>query len=295
MPLPASSAARARPRQPQSQPAFVRLLSRPAERQPVSVEDLAAPAAATRFRTAARRASRITATRRARRALRSAIAAHLAATRGVVVDPGCIVIVNGIQEAINIAARLFLGPGATGAGRDALLSGRGLRLRGFGRATRRRRRSTRTACASTSSPTRPAGLLYLTPSHQYPTGYVLSLEPARATRRLGARATAATSSKTITTATFATRARRCRRSPRSRPIARSISARSPSRSARACGSATSPRRREIAEAVRTAEGAAQQRQCLARSGGARRDDARRRLSRPSHAPAQPLRARAATA
>jgi GntR family transcriptional regulator/MocR family aminotransferase len=47
-------------------------------------------------------------------ALRSAIAGHLAASRGVVVDPACIVIVNGIQEAINIAARLFLGSGATG-------------------------------------------------------------------------------------------------------------------------------------------------------------------------------------
>ena len=37
------------------------------------------------------------------------------------------------------------------------------------------------------------------------------------------------------------------------------------------------------------EGAPQQRQRVARTGGSRRDDARRRLSRPSHSPAQPLR------
>ena len=58
---------------------------------------------------------------------------------------------------------------------------------------------------------------------------------------------AATCSRTITTAISATRARICRRSPRSRPIARSISGRSPSRSAADCarlhGRARTDRRR----------------------------------------------------
>src|SRR5260370_12258775 len=44
-------------------------------------------------------------------ALRTAIAGHLAVTRGIVAEASRIMVVNGIQEGINIAARLFLGPG----------------------------------------------------------------------------------------------------------------------------------------------------------------------------------------
>ena len=108
-------------------------------------------------------------------ALRSAVAAHLAATRGVVVDPSCIVIVNGIQEAINIAARLFLGPGATALVETPCYQGAAFAFEATG---------ARLVGAPVDEeglrvdelPDEPAGLLYLTPSHQYPTGYVLSLE-----------------------------------------------------------------------------------------------------------------------
>ncbi len=108
-------------------------------------------------------------------ALRSAVAAHLAATRGVVVDPSCIVIVNGIQEAINIAARLFLGPGATALvetpcyqGAAYAFEASGARLLGAP--------VDEDGLRVDELPDEPAGLLYLTPSHQYPTGYVLSLD-----------------------------------------------------------------------------------------------------------------------
>lgn len=47
------------------------------------------------------------------RALRVAIAAHVAASRGILADPARIVIVSGAREAIYIAAALFLGPGCT--------------------------------------------------------------------------------------------------------------------------------------------------------------------------------------
>jgi GntR family transcriptional regulator/MocR family aminotransferase len=108
-------------------------------------------------------------------ALRSAVAAHLAATRGVVVDPSCIVIVNGIQEAINIAARLFLGPGATALVETPCYQGAAFAFEASG---------ARLVGAPVDEdglrvgelPDEPAGVLYLTPSHQYPTGYVLSLE-----------------------------------------------------------------------------------------------------------------------
>ena len=43
--------------------------------------------------------------------LREQIAAHLAATRGLVADPGCIVITGGTQQALRTAADLLLDPG----------------------------------------------------------------------------------------------------------------------------------------------------------------------------------------
>jgi GntR family transcriptional regulator/MocR family aminotransferase len=62
--------------------------------------------------------------------LREQIAAHLAATRGLVTDPGCIVITAGTQQALRTAAELLLDPGDTAwvedpgyiAGRGALLA-----------------------------------------------------------------------------------------------------------------------------------------------------------------------------
>jgi GntR family transcriptional regulator/MocR family aminotransferase len=44
-------------------------------------------------------------------ALREQIAAHLAATRGLAADPGCIVVTSGTQQALRTAADLLLDPG----------------------------------------------------------------------------------------------------------------------------------------------------------------------------------------
>jgi GntR family transcriptional regulator/MocR family aminotransferase len=62
--------------------------------------------------------------------LREQIAAHLAATRGLVADPGCIIVTGGTQQALRTAADLLLDPGDAVwvedpgyiAGRGALLS-----------------------------------------------------------------------------------------------------------------------------------------------------------------------------
>ena len=63
-------------------------------------------------------------------ALRSQIAGHLAATRGLAADPGCIVITAGTQQALRAAADLLLDPGDAAwvedpgyiAGRGALIA-----------------------------------------------------------------------------------------------------------------------------------------------------------------------------
>ena len=56
-------------------------------------------------------------------ALRTAIANHLAAARGIVADPSRIVIVSGIQEGLTLAARLFLSRGALSVVEDPCYHG----------------------------------------------------------------------------------------------------------------------------------------------------------------------------
>jgi GntR family transcriptional regulator / MocR family aminotransferase len=107
-------------------------------------------------------------------ALRSAIAHHLAAARGIIADPAQIVVIAGIQEGINIAARLFLAPGTVAALETPCYQGAAFAFEAAG-----------SALASVpvdedglipeDLPKRPAALLYLTPSHQYPTGHTFSL------------------------------------------------------------------------------------------------------------------------
>ena len=118
-------------------------------------------------------------------ALRTAIASHLAVTRGIVAEASRIIIVSGIQEGINIAARLFLGPGTA-----AVVENPGYQGAVFGFAA---------AGAEIVSvpvddhglvvaglPSRRAALAYVTPSHQYPTGRTLGGTAARTPDRLGA-------------------------------------------------------------------------------------------------------------
>lgn len=107
-------------------------------------------------------------------ALRDAVAQHVGAARGIAAHARDVLIVNGIQEALNIVARMFVrqgtrvaieNPGYLGAAN--VFASYGARLvpvdvdaHGVGAA---------------KLPA-DATLLYVTPSHQYPTGATLSLE-----------------------------------------------------------------------------------------------------------------------
>jgi GntR family transcriptional regulator / MocR family aminotransferase len=108
-------------------------------------------------------------------ALRTAIANHLAAARGIVADPSRIVIISGIQEGLALAARLYLARGALSVIEDPCYQGAA--------------RVFEAADAEVASvavdqdglipdclPQRTASLLYTTPSHQYPTGATMSSE-----------------------------------------------------------------------------------------------------------------------
>ncbi|HEY6189573.1 MAG TPA: PLP-dependent aminotransferase family protein [Pyrinomonadaceae bacterium] len=108
--------------------------------------------------------------------LREAVAAHLAAARGVRCTPEQIIITNGTQQALDLIGRIFLSksvdvcledPGYLGA-RD-IFNATGARIvpvpvddEGFDLQTARKR-----------SP--KARLIYVTPSHQFPLGVTMSL------------------------------------------------------------------------------------------------------------------------
>jgi GntR family transcriptional regulator / MocR family aminotransferase len=112
-------------------------------------------------------------------ALRSAIADHLATTRGISADPGRVIVTTGAQECISIAARLFLNHGIPSAIEDPCYQGAAFAFEAAG-----------SEIVSVGIdfeglipeqlPQRPTALLYLTPSHQYPAGHALSLDRRRA-------------------------------------------------------------------------------------------------------------------
>jgi GntR family transcriptional regulator / MocR family aminotransferase len=106
-------------------------------------------------------------------ALRTAIANHLAASRGIVADPSRIVVVSGTQEGLNIAARLFLARGCLGVVEDPCYRGAVSAFEATG-AEIASVAVDHDGLVTSELPRLTASLLYLTPSHQYPTGGTLS-------------------------------------------------------------------------------------------------------------------------
>ncbi len=110
--------------------------------------------------------------------LRTAIAGHIAASRGIVADVGRIIVTGGIQEGIHITSRLFLGPGLVAAIENPCYRGAHMAFAASG---------AHVAAVPVDDEgilpdalPRNASLLYVTPSHQYPTGHMLTLERRQA-------------------------------------------------------------------------------------------------------------------
>jgi GntR family transcriptional regulator / MocR family aminotransferase len=108
-------------------------------------------------------------------ALRTAIASHLATSRGIMADPSRILIVSGVQEALNLAARLFLSRGMLGVVEDPGYQGAALAFEAAG-AEIAGVGVDPFGLIPDQLPKRAASLLYITPSHQYPTGVALSAD-----------------------------------------------------------------------------------------------------------------------
>lgn len=108
------------------------------------------------------------------RPLQDALCAYLIASRGVSCAPEQIAIVSGVQEALDLAARLFLDPGDRVCMEDPGYIGATLAFEAVG---------ARICSASvddegmkpSDSSLRGARLVYVTPGHQFPLGTTMSL------------------------------------------------------------------------------------------------------------------------
>ena len=142
-----------------------------------------------------RRARRLSARRLAYQApggapeLREALAGYLGRARGVVATPDQIVIVHGSQQAIDLATRLLVDPGATAVLEEPHYTGFSYCLRAAGAQLAYvpvDEQGLRTDALDGVA----ARLACVTPSHQYPTGAVLSLPRRMALLDWAARADA---------------------------------------------------------------------------------------------------------
>jgi GntR family transcriptional regulator / MocR family aminotransferase len=109
-------------------------------------------------------------------ALRSAIAQYLSRARAVVCDPSQIIITNGIQQALDLMLRILLEPGDAIALEDpGYLSARRIFLSHRAMLVPIPVDQAGLQVEKLTKETTPIRLVYVTPSHQFPTGAVLSL------------------------------------------------------------------------------------------------------------------------
>jgi len=106
--------------------------------------------------------------------LREAICAQLRRSRAVVCDPSEVIVVNGSQQALDLVMRVLVEPGDAVAIEDPHYNGISEALRVAGA----RLRPVPVDREGLNPKFLPddAGMVYVTPSHQFPTGAILSLE-----------------------------------------------------------------------------------------------------------------------
>jgi len=106
--------------------------------------------------------------------LQEAVCAYLSASRGVKCEPGQVAIVSGAQEALDLAARLFLNPGDRVCMEDPGYIGAAMVFEGIG-AKISPANVDDDGMKPSPSNLRGARLVYVTPAHQFPLGASMSL------------------------------------------------------------------------------------------------------------------------
>jgi GntR family transcriptional regulator/MocR family aminotransferase len=106
--------------------------------------------------------------------LRAAICAHLRRSRAVVCDPSEVIVVNGSQQALDLVMRVLVEPGDAVAIEDPHYDGIREALRGAG--ARLRPVPVDQEGLNPAKLPEDARMVFVTPSHQFPTGAILPLE-----------------------------------------------------------------------------------------------------------------------
>jgi GntR family transcriptional regulator/MocR family aminotransferase len=106
--------------------------------------------------------------------LREAIAAHVGASRGIRCDAADVIVTAGIQEALNIVARLFIVPGGRLLIEEPGYRGAALAFASYG--ARLVPLPVDAQGLDVAALPQEGRVLYVTPSHQYPTGATLAPE-----------------------------------------------------------------------------------------------------------------------
>ena len=107
--------------------------------------------------------------------LRQAIATYLGPARGITATAEQVIVVSGIQQGLNVVARLLIRPGASVATECPCYQGAAFVFESYGG----RLVPVEVDCDGldvSGLPERGIGLTYVTPSHQFPLGHTLSLE-----------------------------------------------------------------------------------------------------------------------
>lgn len=120
--------------------------------------------------------------------LRESLAEHAGVARGIKATAEQVLITNGIQQGLNILARLFIQYGTPIAVENPCYSGAANTFLSYGAKLIAVEMDASGANVDSLSPD-PA-FLYLTPSHQYPTGITMSLERRKQVLAWAARANA---------------------------------------------------------------------------------------------------------
>ncbi len=106
--------------------------------------------------------------------LRQAVASYLSTSRGVKCAPEQVAIISGVQEALDLAVRLFLNPGDRVCMENPGYPGAAIAFKAFGAKVSAIRLDDQGMQVQDAS-MRGARLVYVTPGHQFPLGVTMSL------------------------------------------------------------------------------------------------------------------------
>ena len=107
--------------------------------------------------------------------LRNALIKHLRASRGIRVEAKQVIIVAGVQEALNLISRIFISPKTPVVIESPTYQGAAFTFQSYG-ATLIPIKTDENGLDIGLLPKRKIKLAYVTPSHQFPLGYTLSLD-----------------------------------------------------------------------------------------------------------------------